>query len=62
MVNKANGEVWIENRGDQRLEKLEGVDFEYFLGLGRLVAQSTDQVISEEKPLLSATLPNGYRI
>ena len=62
MVNKTNGEVWVENRGDQRLEKLEGVDYEYFLGLGRLVAQSTDQVISEEKPLLSATLPNGYRI
>lgn len=62
MINKANGEVWIENKGDQRLERLDGLDFEYFLGLGRLVAQSTDQMISEEKPLLSATLPNGYRI
>lgn len=61
MVNKP-GEVWVEKRGDQRLEVVPEVDFEHLMGLGRLVAQSTDQTISEEKPLLSATLPNGYRI
>lgn len=61
MVNKP-GEVWVEKKGDQRLEVLPSVDFEHLMGLGRLVAQSTDQTISEEKPLLSATLPNGYRI
>lgn len=61
MINKP-GEVWIEKRGDQRLEKVPQMDIEHLLGLGRLVAQSTDQTISEEKPLLSATLPNGYRI
>lgn len=61
MVNKP-GEVWVEKKGDQRLEKIPEIDLDHLLGLGRLVAQSTDQVISEEKPLLSATLPNGYRI
>jgi type IV secretion system protein VirB11 len=61
MINKP-GEVWVEKRGDQRLELLPEVDIDHLLGLGRLVAQSTDQKISEENPLLSATLPNGYRI
>lgn len=61
MINKPQ-EVWIEKRGEQRMEGVPELDFEHLLGLGRLVAQSTDQVISEEKPLLSATLPNGYRI
>jgi type IV secretion system protein VirB11 len=61
MVNKP-GEAWVEKRGDQRLEKIPELNIEHLLGLGRLVAQSTDQTISEERPLLSATLPNGYRI
>jgi type IV secretion system protein VirB11 len=61
MVNKPQ-EVWIEKRGEQRMELLPELDFEHLMGLGRLVAQSTEQTISEEKPLLSATLPNGYRI
>jgi type IV secretion system protein VirB11 len=61
MVNKP-GEVWIEKRGDQRVENMPEIDLDHLLGLGRLIAQSTDQMISEEKPLLSATLPNGYRI
>lgn len=61
MVNRP-GEAWVEKRGDQRLEKIPELDIDHLLGLGRLVAQSTEQTISEEKPLLSATLPNGYRI
>ncbi len=61
MVNKP-GEAWVEKRGDQRLEVIPAIDFEHLMGLGRLVAQSTEQTVSEEKPLLSATLPNGYRI
>lgn len=61
MVNKP-GEAWVENKGDQRKEIIPEIDIDHLLGLGRLVAQSTDQTISEEKPLLSATLPNGYRI
>ena len=61
MVNKPF-EVWVEKKGDLRFEKMPELDLDHLLGLGRLVAQSTDQIISEEKPLLSATLPNGYRI
>lgn len=61
MINKT-GEAWVENKGDLRLEKIPELDLDHLLGLGRLVAQSTDQTISEERPLLSATLPIGYRI
>ncbi len=61
MINRP-GEAWVENKGDQRKELIPEIDLEHLLGLGRLIAQSTDQTISEEKPLLSATLPNGYRI
>jgi type IV secretion system protein VirB11 len=56
------GEAWVEKRGDMRCEKLPALDVEHLKSLGRLIAQSTEQIVSEEKPLLSATLPNGYRI
>jgi len=56
------GEAWVEKRGDMRLEMLPELDLEHLKGLARLVAQSTEQRISEEAPLLSATLPNGFRI
>lgn len=61
MVNRA-GEAWIEKKGDTRLEVVPHIDVDHLMGLGRLVAQSTEQMISEEKPLLSASLPNGFRI
>jgi len=61
MINKPL-EAWIEKGGDFRLEKISEIDYDHLMGLSRLVAQSTEQVISEEKPLLSASLPNGYRI
>lgn len=61
MVNKPN-ELWIEKGGDFRIEHVDKIDMDHLMNLGRLVANSTDQEISEEKPLLSATLPNGYRI
>ena len=61
MVNKP-GEVWVEKKGDQRQVLIEELNFDHLMGLGRLIAQSTDQTISEERPLLSASLPNGYRI
>ncbi|HJK87239.1 MAG TPA: P-type DNA transfer ATPase VirB11 [Candidatus Megaira endosymbiont of Hartmannula sinica] len=61
MINKPN-EAWTEIKGVYYKHSIEKIDMEHLLGLGRLVAQSTDQDISEENPLLSATLPNGYRI
>jgi type IV secretion system protein VirB11 len=56
------GEAWVEKRGDMRCEMLPSLDIDHLKALGRLVAQSTEQMVSEERPLLSATLPNGYRI
>lgn len=56
------GEIWVEKRGDMFLHKLPAFDFNHLKSLARLVAQSTEQRVSEEEPLLSATLPDGYRI
>ncbi|AHX04600.1 P-type DNA transfer ATPase VirB11 [Ehrlichia japonica] len=55
-------EVWIENRGNIRCESIPTLNLSHLKALGRLIAQATEQKISEENPLLSATLPNGYRI
>jgi type IV secretion system protein VirB11 len=56
------GEIWVEKRGDIERRYVPEFTFNHLMALGRLVAQSTEQMISEEKPLLSATLPGGYRI
>ncbi|MBN8544173.1 MAG: P-type DNA transfer ATPase VirB11 [Alphaproteobacteria bacterium] len=56
------GEAWVEKFGDMRHETLPEFTLEHLKGLAHLIAQSTNQSISEEKPLLSATLPGGYRI
>lgn len=60
-INKP-GEIWVEKYGDMSRTELPELNFEHLKGLARLVAQSTEQFVSEEYPLLSATLPNGYRI
>lgn len=60
-INKP-GEIWVEVGGDMTRYSVPELDLEHLKSLGRLVAQSTEQKISEETPLLSATLPEGYRI
>src|ERR1700709_2048477 len=55
-------EAWVEIGGDMTRHEIPEFDLEHLKALGRLVAQSTEQKISEENPLLSATLPEGYRI
>ena len=55
-------ETWVEMKGDMIREELPSFDLEHLKSLGRLVAQATEQRLSEEEPLLSATLPNGFRI
>ncbi|MBI1275456.1 P-type DNA transfer ATPase VirB11 [bacterium] len=55
-------EIWIEKYGEMRCEQVPAFDFEHLRALGRLVAQSTEQFVSEETPLLSANLPSGFRI
>lgn len=56
------GEVWVEKYGEMERRDAKRFDLEHLKSLGRLVAQYTEQRISEEAPLLSATLPGGYRI
>lgn len=56
------GEAWVEAYGEMYREAIPELDLEHLKSLGRLVAQSTEQKISEEQPLLSANLPEGYRI
>ncbi len=56
------GEAWIEFKGDMIREELPTFDINHLKSLARLIAQSTEQRLSEEEPLLSATLPNGYRV
>ena len=60
-INKPN-EAWVEKKGDMFKVDMPGYDIKHLKSLGRLVAEATDQKISEENPLLSATLPSGYRI
>lgn len=56
------GEVWVEIGGDMTRYDAPDLDLDHLKALGRLVAQATEQKISEENPLLSATLPQGFRI
>ena len=56
------GEIWIEHYGEMERHEMPEFNFEHLRSMGHLVAQSTNQMVSEEKPLLSATLPEGFRI
>ena len=60
-VNEPN-EAWVERCGDMFRVNLPGYDSKHLKSLARLIAESTDQKISEETPLLSATLPEGQRV
>ena len=55
-------QAFVEIYGDMHKEDIPEFDLDHLKTLARLIAQSTDQSISEETPLLSATLPAGYRI
>ncbi len=56
------GEIWIEKFGDMERHEMPEFTYEHLKSMGHLIAQSTNQMISEEKPLLAATLPDGYRV
>jgi type IV secretion system protein VirB11 len=55
-------EVWVETYGEMQRHDIPEFTLDHLKALARLVAQSTEQRISEETPLLSATLPEGYRV
>jgi len=57
------GKVWIEAAGKPREEfEVPEITHELMAQLARQVAASADQLINDERPLLSAALPTGERI
>jgi len=57
------GKVWIEAAGKPRQEfDVPELTVDLLSQLSRQVAASTDQLINDEKPLLSAALPTGERV
>jgi type IV secretion system protein VirB11 len=60
-INKPK-EAWIEANGELYKEDVPDFTFKHLEGLAQLIAESTEQRISSENPLLSATLPNGFRV
>jgi type IV secretion system protein VirB11 len=56
------GEVWLEVGDTMETLAAPLLTLNHLKQLARLVAQYSEQVISEEHPLLSATLPGGYRV
>ena len=60
-INKPQ-EAWIETNGEMRREDLPGLDATHLKMLAGLIAEFTQQDLSPEKPLLSATLPEGFRV
>ncbi len=61
-INKEQ-EVWVEKMGEVRMEKVQELTLSHLNGMAQLIAQSTSQKISSERPLLSATIPSiKYRV
>lgn len=55
-------EVWTELNGEMTCHEVSELDFEHLESIAKLVAKHSEQKISAETPLLSATLPQGYRV
>lgn len=56
------GEVWLEVGDSMERHEIPRLTLDHLKQFARLAAQYGDQMISEERPLLSGTLPGGYRI
>lgn len=55
-------ELWVEQYGNSKPYVVPLCDAKHLRSMASLIAQSTEQMIDEEHPLLSGTLPNGYRV
>ena len=55
-------EIWVEQYGEQKPYQVPTLDMKHLRGMASLIAQSTEQMVNEEHPLLGGTLPNGYRV
>jgi type IV secretion system protein VirB11 len=63
-INKPQ-EIWIEKLGTpggMEGHRTPELTFAHLQTLARLIAQFSEQEISEETPLLSATMPEGFRV
>ena len=58
------GEVWIERLGSPAMERFEnkGITSDRLIRLARQIARISDQAVSPDFPLLSASLPGGERV
>ena len=56
------GEAWVERKGEMNRLDLPELDAEHLRLMADLIAESSQQELSPEKPLLSATLPEGQRV
>ena len=56
------GEVWVEDGAGFRREAGEFATDDWCYAIAKLVGNATQQHVSPEKPILSATLPSGERI
>ena len=56
------GSIWVEDKGETVEYGVEALTLEHLKALAKLIAQSTDQNVSESNPLLSGTLPNKFRV
>jgi len=56
------GEVWVEDGTGFRREAGEFATDDWCYAIAKLVGNATQQHVSAEKPVLSATLPSGERI
>ncbi|MEL6711969.1 MAG: P-type DNA transfer ATPase VirB11 [Pseudomonadota bacterium] len=65
MINKPH-EIWCAQKGSYfqitETDILNKISHDFLLSLAHLIAEHTQQKISNENPLLSATLPNGFRV
>lgn len=63
-INKPQ-EIWVEKLGTScgmERHQVPELTFAHLHTLAQLIAQFSEQEISEETPLLSATLPEGFRV
>ena len=62
-VNQPN-EVYLAVQGASEMSRVDvpGLDFDFRMRQGGLIAEATDQEINNAHPLLSATLEGGFRV
>ncbi len=61
LINRSK-EIWVEQNGSTKSYVAEKLDFNHLKALTQLIARFSEQDVTEETPLLSANLPNGYRV